>query len=95
MFAQVQSTTSISGTISDPQGAAVVGADITLTDVSTSTSVTTTSNEAGRYIFPVVHPGVYTMTVNKTGFSVAKIANQNATIGTPLTLNVSLAIGST
>jgi hypothetical protein len=95
LFAQVQSTTSISGTVSDPQGAAVVGADITLTDVSTSTSVTTTSNDAGRYFFPNVHPGVYTMTVNKTGFSVAKIANQTATIGTPLTLNVSLAIGST
>jgi hypothetical protein len=93
-FAQVSATTSVSGTVSDQTGAVVVGAEITLTDTSTNTSQTTTSNDVGRYIFPVVGPGVYNLSVNKTNFRVAKVDNQTVLVSTPLTLNVTLTPGA-
>ena len=92
--AQVVATTSVSGTIADAQGAAVVGAEISLTDTSTSVSQTTTSNDVGRYVFPVVQPGTYNMTVSKTGFSLAKVSNQTVAVGTPLTMNLVLSVGA-
>ena len=94
VHAQVSSTTSVSGVITDQAGALVAGADITLTDVATTTSQTTTSNDVGRYVFPVVGPGVYNLSVNKTGFRIAKVSNQTVTVGTPLTLNVALSVGA-
>lgn len=94
VHAQVSSTTSVSGTITDQAGALVAGAEVTLTDVATTTAQTTTSNDVGRYVFPVVGPGVYNLSVNKSGFRVAKVSKQTVTVGTPLTLNVALSVGA-
>lgn len=93
-LAQVVSTTSVSGTITDATGAAVVGATITLSDVASSATQNTTSNDVGRYIFPVVQPGTYNLTVNKANFRSSKVSNQTVTIGTPLTLNIALTVGA-
>jgi hypothetical protein len=89
------STGTIAGTVTDPSGAAVVGAAVTLTNLATSTSRTATTNEAGRYVLPNVEPGTYSLTINKTGFRVAKFSNQVVNIGGSLTLNATLEIGAT
>src|SRR6267143_2890103 len=88
------STGTITGTVTDPSGAAVVGATVTLTDVSTSTSRTATTNEAGRYVLANVVPGTYTVTINKTGFRLSRLSNQVVNVGTALTLNVTMELGS-
>ena len=92
--AQTASSGSVTGVVSDPQGASVPGADVTLTDVTTSSKQTTTSNDSGRYNFPVVHPGLYDITVSKSGFKVAKMAQQKVSIGLVLTVNVAMEVGA-
>ena len=93
-FAQTASSGSVAGLVSDPQGAAVPGADVALTDVGTNTKQTTTTTDSGRYNFPVVHPGIYDITVSRSGFKVAKLAQQKVSIGLTLTLNVTLEVGA-
>ena len=92
--AQTASSGSITGLVTDPQGGAVPGADVTLTDIATNTKQTSTANDSGRYNFPVVNPGLYDITVSKTGFKVAKMAQQKVSIGLVLTVNVTLEVGS-
>ncbi len=89
------STGTIAGTVTDPSGAAVAGATVTLTNLGTSTSRTAATNETGRYVLANVEPGTYSLTINKTGFRVAKFSNQVVNIGGSLTLNVTLEIGAT
>src|SRR5215475_571486 len=84
----------VTGLVSDPQGSAVPGADVTLTDISTNQKQTTTTNDSGRYNFPVVHPAIYDITVSKTGFKVAKMSQQRVSIGLVLTVNVTLEVGA-
>ena len=92
--AQTASSGSVTGQVSDPQGASVPGADVTLTDTATSSKQTATTNDSGRYNFPVVNPGLYDITVTKSGFKVAKMAQQKVSIGLVLTVNVGLEVGS-
>jgi hypothetical protein len=94
LFSQNVATGSVSGTVTDPSGAAVVGASITLIDKSTSTHYTSTTNQDGRYLVNNVQAGTYDITVNKDGFRVSKIASQIVNINQPVTLNFSLEVGS-
>lgn len=92
--AQTASAGSITGLVADPQGASVPGADVVLTDMATNGKQTTSTNDSGRYTFPVVNPGLYDIIVSKTGFKVAKMAQQKISIGVVLTVNVTLEVGS-
>jgi hypothetical protein len=92
--AQSASSGGVTGQVSDPQGAIVTGAEVTLTDTATRSALTTTTNDAGRYNFPVVHPGLYDLVVTKSGFKTAKFSGQKVSIGAVLTLNVSLEVGA-
>src|SRR5690349_24541977 len=64
-WAQSTSTGTVVGLVTDPTGAIVPEATVSLIDHTTGTTKTTTSNEAGRYIFVNVNPGTYDITVNK------------------------------
>jgi hypothetical protein len=94
-WAQSSSTGTVSGQVMDRQSALIVGAQVTLTDTSTNSVQTTSTNDAGRYIFANVAPGTYNLTVSKEGFSQAKVIGQNVEVGLVLTLDLSLEIGST
>src|SRR5882672_9355448 len=63
-----QTSASLSGTVHDPQGGAVVGAKITLKDAGGTTQLETTTNSEGFYTFPIIHPATYTVTIEATGF---------------------------
>ena len=95
LYSQNVSSGTITGTVTDPSKAAVADATVTLTDTATNLPRTTTTNEAGRYIFANVTPGTYTVTINKAGFRVAKFTNQVVNVGSSLTLNVALEVGAT
>ncbi|HEV2663847.1 MAG TPA: carboxypeptidase regulatory-like domain-containing protein, partial [Blastocatellia bacterium] len=92
--AQSTSTGTVSGQVTDPQNAAVTGATVTLRDVATNAELKTVTNDAGRYTFVNVHPGLYDMTVSKSGFIQAKLTGEKVTIGLTLTVNVTLQVGS-
>src|SRR5450432_1963750 len=95
VWAQTTSTGTITGQVSDPSNAAVVGAEVKLIDTGTNTSRTAITNEAGRYTFTNIEPGVYNVTISHPGFAQAKMQGQKVDVGLALSLNVTLQIGAT
>src|SRR5437773_2457092 len=75
-WAQSASTGTVSGQVTDQQGAVLVGADVRMTDPLTNITRTTLTNEAGRFSFISVNPAVYDVTIGKAGFSQSKISAQ-------------------
>lgn len=67
VFGQTAST-QILGLITDSSGAVVPGANVTASRVETGDRRTTTSNETGNYIFPLVDSGTYDVTCSASGF---------------------------
>ena len=61
----------ISGTVTDPSGAAVPGASITITSVGTNAVFTTQSNEEGFFTAPGLAVGEYVVSAERQGFKTA------------------------
>ena len=83
-----QALTSLSGTVTDPSGAVVGGATVTLTNVLTGAQRHDTSDSAGRYSFPQMQPGKYKATASAQGFSEEVINNIELLVNTPATINI-------
>src|SRR5947209_20627569 len=94
-WTQSTSAGTVSGQVTDPQGAAIPGAEIKLFDASINTSQNTVSNDAGRFIFSSVPPGKYDITITKQGFSTFKVPFQSVQVGNVLTVNATLQVGAT
>ena len=92
LCAQSANSGTVAGIITDPSGAVVSGVTVTLTDTSTNTSRTSNTNDAGRYIFVDVSPGVYDLSATKSGFSVVK-TRTTVKVGVATTANMSLQVG--
>lgn len=95
LFGQSTSTGTVQGQVVDQQGAAIPGATVTLSDVATNTPHTTVTNQDGRYTFVNINPGNYNIEVTRSGFSAAKVPGQAVDVGSVLTINVTLQLGST
>jgi hypothetical protein len=75
-----QSTSGVTGVVTDPNGAVVSGINVTLTDTKTGRELTTTTNDRGQYSFANVQPGEkYTITFVGPGFQ--KLVVSNVTLG--------------
>jgi hypothetical protein len=84
-------TTSLRGVIKDPSGALVPSATITLANKTNGSTLTSTSDSIGFYIFPQIPPARYSITVSASGFSdqtktAQLLVNQPASIDFTLTL---------
>src|SRR5882724_5474559 len=90
--AQSASSGTVSGQVTDPQGAALTGAEVRMSDPLTNITRTTQTNDAGRFSFISVTPSVYDFVISKPGFSQSKISTQRVEVGLTLTLNVSLQL---
>src|SRR5215472_1168156 len=64
----------ITGTVTDPTGAVVPNATVTITNVGTNISQTTTTGSDGAYRFSLVPPGTYTVDVKATNFAEVRAA---------------------
>jgi Carboxypeptidase regulatory-like domain/TonB-dependent Receptor Plug Domain len=84
----------ISGTISDPTGAVIVGAQVTIHDVKTDANRSTTTNTQGFYEFLAVKPSVYDLSVEIKGFEKAVKHQINVVVGLESHLDVALKPGS-
>jgi|GEM_PF-2821638 len=62
----------VSGTVTDPSGAVVPGANVQVQETSTGAISRTTSDAAGEYVVPFLLPGNYSITVKASGFEVLK-----------------------
>ncbi|MGH9404247.1 MAG: carboxypeptidase regulatory-like domain-containing protein, partial [Terriglobia bacterium] len=85
----------VTGRVTDPTGAVVPEATVTLTDESTHTVFSTKTNHVGYYTFSDVKPSTYDLTVTRPGFQKLVIAQQAVVVGQSLTLNAKLEVGST
>jgi hypothetical protein len=86
---------SISGTVTDPTGAVVPGAQVTLLNTDQGLTLTGTSNGAGQYTFSPVRIGHYSISVTAPGFSTTNQQNLQVTVGLSLQVNVELKTGAT
>jgi hypothetical protein len=87
-------TATVRGTTLDPSGAAVVGATVTATNLSTAIDRVTSTNETGAYSLSSLPPAVYTFTFTKPGFKVLKFESITLTVDQALTLDAKFEIGS-
>jgi len=88
------STASVTGTVIDPQGAVVVGAQLVLTNVGTGVELRTQTNEAGLYRFQNLTVGRYTLAASAQGFTTKKLEPFNLMVGQLATLDFTLEVGT-
>jgi hypothetical protein len=92
-FVQAQSsTTSLRGTVSDPQGAVLPDATVTLSSPATGFSESKKTDRDGVYQFLQLPPGTYTLTVNKPGFAPLKENDLQLLVNVPATSNLSMRV---
>jgi outer membrane receptor protein involved in Fe transport len=58
----------LTGTVTDPAGALVEGAEVTATNVATNVAASTRTNDSGLYVFTALPPGEYILEVERQGF---------------------------
>ena len=75
-----QGSTSVRGTVLDPQGKAVGGATVTLTSVDTNATRTAKSNDAGAYTFDLIPPGTYRIEAEAKGFKKGVVTDVRALV---------------
>jgi hypothetical protein len=88
----------VTGTVTDPAGAVIAGAEVTLTSAQNKLSRTTTTNSEGIYRFEAVDSGSYSVKITATGFGdieqtgIEVRANQTSDVPAQLTLSGTRAV---
>jgi len=88
-------TTSLRGTVTDPKGALLQGATVTLNNTETGYSRTTKSGGDGVYQFLEVPPATYVLTVTAQGFATLKQEHVTLQVSQPATLDVAMQVRGT
>src|SRR5262247_1338950 len=88
-----ENTGSVQGTVKDASGGALPGAKVTLSGPALVRSLEATSDKEGAYIFAKVPAGIYTVTVNQTGFKTVKNEDVNVVLGQTARVDVALSAG--
>src|SRR2546425_22589 len=87
-------TSTIRGTVTDPQGNVVAGASVTLASAEKNFSRTVVTGSEGNYLFSLVPPGSYTIQTERKGFKKAVVSDVKAQVNTPSEVNIRLEIGN-
>src|SRR6267142_349886 len=91
LFAQT-ATGEVSGIVTDPNGAAVPGAVVKLTNQATKIESETKTSERGYFIFINVRPSSYTLSVEVPGFKGAQ-TQLDVGVSEAVTQNIALTLG--
>ncbi len=83
-------TGTLLGNVTDSSGGTVPGVTVTATEIGTNVTRTAVSNEAGRYIFPSIVNGVYTVTAELQGFK--KVVHQDVKVDVNTTIRVDVVL---
>jgi hypothetical protein len=86
---------SILGTVSDPSGAAVAGAKVTVTSQTKGTTEQTTTNESGNYSVTHLIPDVYTVRAEGTGFKILEFKDIQVSADNGSRVDGQFVVGST
>jgi Carboxypeptidase regulatory-like domain len=93
-FAQIQNGQFI-GVVTDPSGASVANAQVTVVNVATNLSVKTTTNQDGSYVAKELPVGTYRITAEAQGFKTTTNANLQLNAGTIERVDFKLQLGQT
>jgi outer membrane receptor protein involved in Fe transport len=94
LTAEAQTSGTVGGTVTDPQGSVVPNASLTLINVATGLSASQPSNGAGIYLFNFVPPGTYKLTARAAGFKTATVDNLVVEVNKNTTVELKLAVGA-
>jgi hypothetical protein len=92
-FGQQTTTGSISGTVTDPSGAVVAGATVTITRVDTGATRVGETSSSGTFEFETMAPGKYSITVEAKGFKKAISTDITISVSQTTRLTIPLEIG--
>jgi hypothetical protein len=92
--AQGETTSAIAGTVSDPSGAAIPGSVVTVSGAGTGVKRSAKADESGRFSFPQLKPGLYSVTAEATGFAPQTSQSVAASLGQTQTVNFSLRVAA-
>lgn len=84
----------LSGTVTDPQGAAIPGAIVEVKNLATNVGTSVTTSASGLYSIPPVNPGQYSVTVSAPGFKSTVQSNVELRVGDRRQLDFRLEIGA-
>jgi hypothetical protein len=93
IWAQLSTTTQVSGTVTDSTGAVVAGAVVTALNSATQNKSAAESNQDGSFVITGLTPGTYTLTVSKPGFQTFKESEIVLHPATVVTVNAALKVG--
>ena len=91
LFGQVAGG-AIQGIVSDPSGAAVTGAEVTVTEIATGVTRTVSTNSVGLFAVANLQPSIYSASITARGFSRKSAESLPLTVGANLTVNFALKI---
>ena len=86
-------TAKVVGAVTDPSGAAVPGANVTVRNIATNLSRSASTNETGSYEFSFLPIGGYELTVESAGFQTTVVERFNLAVDQVARINVTLTIG--
>jgi hypothetical protein len=84
----------ITGTVTDPSGAVLSGAQVVLLNKSTGVKQHTVTSDAGLYTFISLNPGVYQVTASETGFATAAVDNVTVNVDQVTQATITLHVGA-
>lgn len=87
------STSSVNGTVVDPQGNVIPGATVTLTNTAKNFNRNQTTTDNGSFAFSLIPPGQYQLDVEAKGFKKGVLTDVSAQVAKPTTLTVQLEVG--
>jgi len=88
-----QTTGSVNGAVTDPNGAALAGATVTIKSVATGSERTVTSSAQGAYSASQLPPGMYKISVSHAGFKTTQIDSLELAVGQSRTLDLIMQTG--
>ena len=94
LWAQGETTSAITGQVSDTSGGAVARATVTITHRGTGLRRQVQTDESGRFAFPQLHPGPYSMRVQASGFDEQTNESVSAGLGETRTVNFTLKVAA-
>src|SRR5579863_6571187 len=94
LMAQSAGTSGLSGTITDPSGAAIPNVTVTLTSNDTGQTRTTTTGSDGQYKFTLLPPGSYKARFSASGFKTSEVGSVTLNVTESPTLDRALEVGA-
>jgi hypothetical protein len=94
LFAQAQTTTSLNGAVTDPNGEVVAGATVQVKNNATGETFKAATAGNGTFSIPALDAGTYTVTVSAQGFKQAVVNEVKLDTGVPASVRISLEVGA-